>query len=90
MDLAEIVKSCVNALGERLSAYDVKMEAEPVWVDGDPTRLEQVCTNLLRNAVEYTPVGGRIRVGVKSEGGAAVLRVEDNGVGISAEFCPSF
>lgn len=88
VDLADIVKSCVNALGERLSAYDVKMEAEPVWVDGDPTRLEQVCTNLLRNAVEYTPVGGRIRVSVKSEGGDAVLRVEDNGVGISAELLP--
>jgi signal transduction histidine kinase len=90
VDIAENVKSCVNALAERLSAYDVKMEAEPVWVDGDSTRLEQVCANLLRNALEYTPAGGRIRVSVKSEGGDAVLRVEDNGVGISAELLPPY
>ncbi|HEY2106408.1 MAG TPA: PAS domain S-box protein, partial [Candidatus Binataceae bacterium] len=88
VDIAENLKSCVNALGERLSAYDVKMEAQPAWVDGDPTRLEQVCANLLRNALEYTPIGGRIRVSVKPEGADAVVRVEDNGVGISAELLP--
>jgi CheY-like chemotaxis protein len=88
IELAENVRACVNALGERLSAYDVKLEAEPIWVDGDPTRLEQIITNLLRNAAEFTPAGGRIRVSVKPENGAAVVRVEDNGIGISAELLP--
>jgi PAS domain S-box-containing protein len=85
LDIAETAKACVNALGERLSSYEVTVELEPVWVNGDPTRLEQVATNLLRNALEYTPAGGRIRVSVKAEDGDAVLRVEDSGVGISAD-----
>jgi len=88
VDIAENVKSCINALGDRLSPYDVKLDVEPVWVDGDPTRLEQIATNLLRNAVEYTPAGGSIQVSVKPEGGEAMLRVADNGVGISADLLP--
>jgi PAS domain S-box-containing protein len=85
LDIAETVKACVNALDKRLSSYDVKVETEPVWVSGDPTRLEQIVNNLLRNAIEYTPAGGRIRVSVKADDTGAVLRVEDNGVGISAD-----
>jgi PAS domain S-box-containing protein len=85
LDIAETVKGCVNALDKRLSSYDVKVETETVWVNGDPTRLEQVVNNLLRNALEYTPVGGSIRVSVKAEDAGAVLRVEDSGVGISAD-----
>lgn len=88
IDLAENLRACINALRDRLSSYDVEMEIEPVWVDGDPTRLEQVVINLLRNAVEYTPAGGRLRISLKAEGGEAVLRIEDNGVGISAELLP--
>jgi len=88
MDLAESVQACLDALEDRLSPYDVKVDIESVWVDGDPTRLEQVATNLLRNAVEYTPAGGRIRVSVMTEGRDAVLRVEDSGMGISAELLP--
>jgi PAS domain S-box-containing protein len=88
VDLGENVKACVNALGERLSSHDVKVEVEPMWVNADPTRLEQIVTNLLRNAIEYTPVGGHIHVSVRAEGGNAVIRVEDGGAGIPPELLP--
>ncbi len=66
----------------------MKVEAEPVWVEGDPTRLEQISTNLLSNAIKYTPPGGSIRISVTPEGNDAVMRVEDTGVGISPELLP--
>lgn len=56
-----------------------------VIVSGDPVRLEQILSNLLTNALKYTPVSGHIDVTVGIERGEAVLRVADDGVGISAE-----
>ena len=61
---------------------------EPVWFDGDLTRLAQVVSNLLNNSAKYTPDGGRITLSAKVEGNNAVIRVTDNGSGISAEMLP--
>ena len=58
---------------------------EPVWLDGDLTRLAQVVSNLLNNSAKYTPNGGRITLWAGFEGDNAVIRVTDNGSGISAE-----
>jgi CheY-like chemotaxis protein/anti-sigma regulatory factor (Ser/Thr protein kinase) len=57
-------------------------------VDGDALRLEQVFSNLLRNAIRYTPQGGTISVGVEVDQGDAVVRVGDTGMGIPAELLP--
>lgn len=51
----------------------------------DPTRLEQVLTNLLNNAARYTPEGGRIWLTVATNGSEAVVRVRDTGIGIPPE-----
>ena len=59
-----------------------------MWVDGDAVRLEQVLTNIVTNAVKYTPPGGRIRVALRADGGDAVLSVEDTGFGISPKLLP--
>ncbi|MGH7265637.1 MAG: hybrid sensor histidine kinase/response regulator [Candidatus Rokuibacteriota bacterium] len=84
VDLKEIVERCVESLRQagRLDTHDVSIGLETAVIDGDPTRLEQVATNLLENAVKYTPAGGRIDVGVAVEGPDAVLRVRDTGLGI--------
>jgi signal transduction histidine kinase len=59
-----------------------------VWVDADATRLEQVVTNLVENAVKFTPVVGTITVSVRREGPSAVLEVRDTGRGISPTLLP--
>src|SRR3954466_6814943 len=58
---------------------------KPVLVDGDIVRLEQVATNLLTNAIKYTPRGGRVQAWVLRDEEHALLRVEDTGVGIPGE-----
>lgn len=66
----------------------VEQDASPVWVEGDPTRLEQILTNLLVNAARYTLAGGHIRVRVAREGDEAVIEVSDDGQGIAPENLP--
>src|SRR5881409_1241636 len=68
--------------------HDVAVDGRSVWVDGDTTRLEQVVTNLVSNALKFTPPGGTIRVWVGVEDDGAVLRVSDTGAGMSAELLP--
>jgi two-component system, OmpR family, phosphate regulon sensor histidine kinase PhoR len=54
----------------------------PLWVDADVGRIRQVITNLLVNALNYTPSGGLIRVKVVGQGGEVRVSVRDTGVGI--------
>jgi CheY-like chemotaxis protein/anti-sigma regulatory factor (Ser/Thr protein kinase) len=61
---------------------------DPLMVDADPVRVEQIVTNLLSNASKYTKPRGAIRLTAKVEGEEAVIRVRDTGVGISPEFLP--
>jgi signal transduction histidine kinase/CheY-like chemotaxis protein len=89
-DLARTVLDGVDALriAGRLEDHELAVDARPVWVLADPARLEQVVTNLLANAVKYTPAGGHIKVSTEAAGTDAVLRVEDDGIGISEETLP--
>jgi CheY-like chemotaxis protein/anti-sigma regulatory factor (Ser/Thr protein kinase) len=68
--------------------HTVSVDGRPAWVNGDATRLEQVVTNLVSNALKFTPAGGTIRVWVGVEGDAAVLRVSDSGVGMDPALLP--
>jgi PAS domain S-box-containing protein len=90
--LDEIVTSAVEAqrplvetAGHQLT---VSLPEEPVLVDADPTRLEQVISNLLNNAAKYTPERGRIAVRVERRDGDALIRVTDDGVGIAPDLLP--
>ena len=69
----------------RLKEHALVVDVQPVWVNGDPARLQQIFENLLSNAVKYTPAGGSISVSVKHEAQDAVLRVQDTGIGIRPE-----
>jgi CheY-like chemotaxis protein len=60
----------------------VSLPNEPLYVDGDAARLMQVVSNIVNNAVKYTPRGGEISIGLARFGDQAVLRVRDNGPGI--------
>jgi signal transduction histidine kinase/ActR/RegA family two-component response regulator len=87
VDLREIAERSLAALEQehRTGRHQVTVTAEPVLVEGDPIRLEQIARNLLDNALKYTPAGGRIDVVVTAETDVAVLRVRDTGEGIPAE-----
>jgi PAS domain S-box-containing protein len=78
----ETSKDLVEARGHDLV---VSLPEEPLHVNADPTRLEQVIGNLITNAAKYTEPGGRIEVTVRREGEQAELRVRDNGIGIAPE-----
>ena len=89
LDLAEAVRRAVATFtGDTGLDRFIEVSTEPAWVDVDAMRLEQVLTNLVANAVKYSPSGGRIRVGLRSDGCDAVLTVEDAGSGISPRLLP--
>jgi CheY-like chemotaxis protein/anti-sigma regulatory factor (Ser/Thr protein kinase) len=90
LDLAEAVRQCVTMFGEtdRTSRHRLTLETEPVWVDADQTRIEQITENLVTNALKYTPAGGAIHLRVHRDAGEAVLRVRDSGAGIPRELLP--
>jgi signal transduction histidine kinase/CheY-like chemotaxis protein len=73
---------------QRSHHLELPRAGEPLFVDGDPARLAQVMANLLNNAAKYTDPGGRIVVTATGEGEQAVLRVRDNGSGISPDVLP--
>lgn len=75
-------------LDARHHEFSLVLPTDPLWVEGDPGRLEQVAVNLLTNAAKYTDPGGLIRMTVAQEGDDAVVRVADNGVGIPPEMLP--
>jgi len=89
-DLAQTVADSVAGLrlAGQLDRHRLVLDVGTAWVDGDPERLQQIATNLLANAVKYTPAGGNLRVRTGREGSEAVLRVEDDGVGITSEKLP--
>jgi PAS domain S-box-containing protein len=92
LDMKDIVAEAVDQTRPLIEArrhqVSFDLPAQPVWIDGDHTRLVQVTANLLNNAAKYTPEGGEIHVSLVREDEQAVLRVRDNGAGISPELQP--
>jgi CheY-like chemotaxis protein len=86
VNVAELIARSV-ATTTRTSAaqQEIVIRAQPVQVDADPMRLEQIVTNLLTNAMKYTPAGGSITVTAGSAGDTAVIAVEDTGVGMTPD-----
>ena len=81
----ETSRSLIEARQHHLT---VRLPTEPVYLDGDLTRLAQVVANLLHNAAKYTKEGGQIWLMAAQEAGEVVIRVRDTGIGIAAAFLP--
>ncbi len=63
----------------------ISLPESPLWLEGDQTRLSQVVANLLNNAAKYTDRGGQITLTAYRERDEAVIRVRDNGIGMTDE-----
>ncbi len=59
-----------------------------LWLEADPTRLEQIILNLLTNAAKYTPAGGQIELSARRQGNSLIVSVRDNGMGIAPHRLP--
>jgi signal transduction histidine kinase/ActR/RegA family two-component response regulator len=89
VDLRAIAELAIEASQPFIAAGQHDFAAElpvgPVWVDGDASRLSQVISNLLNNAAKYTSEGGKLRLSLSRGETHAIVRVQDNGVGIPPE-----
>jgi signal transduction histidine kinase len=90
LDVAALVAGTLETFRAtgRSSDFELVQDLAAGWVEGDATRLEQIASNLIDNALKYTPAGGRIEVRTWTENDDVVLCVRDNGVGIAADLLP--
>ena len=89
-DLATIAAAAADSLSHRFEAASVTLDRElaEAPVVADERWLHQVVTNLLGNALKFTPAGGRVTVRTRQTGPDAVLTVTDTGIGIPADELP--
>ncbi|HZX26997.1 MAG TPA: response regulator [Telluria sp.] len=91
VEISAVMKGCYDTFRAtgRMLDYTVDLDLHPGWVSGDPTRIEQVASNLIDNALKYTPPGGRIELVTRVDGEDVVLTVRDSGMGIGPELLPN-
>jgi signal transduction histidine kinase len=87
LDLVGLARRVVEEVETGLEHHTLVLVTpeEPLMIDGDVLRLEQVLHNLLQNAVKYTPNGGEITVTLERQMNTALLAVGDPGIGIPAD-----
>jgi PAS domain S-box-containing protein len=87
--VGEIVEAALEAQGpvaeRKRQRIELDMPPEPAWLDADRAKLTQVLSNLLGNAIKYTPPDGRITLAVRATHDRLALSVSDNGIGMSRE-----
>jgi len=92
LDLAVAINDAIETgqplLGQGRENLTVTAAGRPVFVNGDRTRLAQVFANLLNNSEKYSEAGQPISITIGREGGEAVVRVKDGGMGIHPEMLP--
>jgi PAS domain S-box-containing protein len=93
VSLAEVVTEAIETVRPLAVARDIRLDvAFRDWqnetVSGDRARLVQVFWNLFNNAIKFSSPGGYVQVNCEANGEEAIVRVEDNGQGIAADFVP--
>ncbi len=92
VDVAEVVSSVVKSEARAAEKRSHELRVEPVGeippVCADPKALRRVLSNIIENAIKYTPDGGRIRLSARAEGDEVLISVIDNGRGIPPEDMP--
>lgn len=80
--LAQSVTMAEDTMRKRTHTFTTDISSDPMWIDADALRLEQVFVNLLNNAAKYTDPGGVIALSARRVGTQAEVRVRDNGIGL--------
>lgn len=80
-----MLRSAIRPLTQQITLVEAD---DGAYVHGDPVRLEQVATNLIGNAIKYSPADGRIDIRLFARDGRVVLEVADTGIGIPPEMLP--
>ncbi len=95
VDLSKIVAAAVESLSLGMTQRSLKLAVDlatgesTAMVYGDPTRLQQIVSNLFTNAIKFTPERGTVTVSLSIAGGDVVLQVKDTGMGIEPGFLPN-
>jgi PAS domain S-box-containing protein len=93
VDLAAVIRRAIEASRPATDVKRLRVDCvidDACTVDGDVHRLRQVLENLLENATEFTPIGGRIVVNLARIGSSACIRIEDSGAGASPDTSAHF
>jgi PAS domain S-box-containing protein len=89
VELRQLIGHVVDELKSTVASSQqelvVELPSSIVWVDGDSVRISQIVSNLLANAVKFTPVGGTLTVNLQRDGAEAVITVADTGSGIERD-----
>ncbi|MCF2443395.1 PAS domain S-box protein [Dyadobacter sp. CY345] len=89
MEIGTLIQNTVKAIQPQYESRGKTLRLDEVptdlFIQGDPTRLSQVMTNLLTNSLRYTGDDGKVWVSLAAENNEAVIRVKDNGIGLSTE-----
>ncbi|MFZ6875985.1 response regulator [Undibacterium sp. Di27W] len=90
VNLNEVILSCLDSLkaSRPVDSYEWRIDPIDTWIDADPTRAEQIITNLLDNAIKYTPAGGTITIKNALSEGKVSLMISDSGIGIKKDLLP--
>lgn len=91
VDLVPLLKEIGLMLSTRLQAKQITLDIdvpEAAFIEGDLLRIKQVFINLMSNAVNYTPVGGKVAVHVKEEKEFVTVAIQDTGIGIENKELP--
>jgi two-component system CheB/CheR fusion protein len=92
LDLSVCVRAALETTSQDMQSKAIHVDfvdaGEPLFVEGDSGRLQQVFRNILSNAAKFTPAGGSVRVSLGRDGGHAAIAFADTGKGIAPEFLP--
>jgi len=86
--IEKAVTSTERTVNARKHKLTIQLPTSPVWIFADPIRIEQILVNLFNNAAKYTEPGGNIWLTCETTSEHVVIKVRDNGSGISQEALP--
>ncbi|CAN5272201.1 hypothetical protein BH23VER1_BH23VER1_29910 [soil metagenome] len=86
VNLQTSIAQVVELYSPTTDLHDLVVQCQdcPLEIVADPLRVEQIISNLVSNAIKYSPDGGNVIIGLRERAGAAELSVEDTGIGIPA------